>query len=120
MGNLILMVSICMGKSIRIQRVNQLIFLQFQNLLGDKGQLGMVPIDMCQQEYCEGGCYNKLVVSDKPKLVNSHGASFVGVNTDVQRDCGCRATDHTVPIECRPGYCYHGGSCVKDAWDVVR
>ena len=104
----------------KIQPHSVLKFEQFQKLLGSSGTIGMLPIDMCQKETCEVGCYNKLVVTNTPKLVNSHGASFVGVNTAVLGECGCRATDFSSPIECTPGYCYHGGTCIKDPWDVVR
>jgi hypothetical protein len=85
------------------------------------GTINMVPIDMCKFEFCEGGgCYNKLVVTDTPKLINTKGASYVGVDTRVEGTCGCRAREFPPTISCTPGYCYHGGECVKDDWGVVR
>lgn len=92
---------------------------QFQAIIGSDGTIDMVPVDMCRFETCEGGCYNDLVVTDTPKLINTHGVSFVGVNTDIVGQCGCRATTFPKDIDCTPGYCYHGGTCVKDKWNVV-
>ena len=80
----------------------------------------MVPMELCQRETCRGGCYNKLIVTDTPRLINTQGTSFVGVTTEVRMMCGCRARDFSSPIECIPGYCYHGGTCIKDNWNVVR
>ena len=94
--------------------------IQFQAILGNDGTIDMVPVDMCRQENCEGGCYNELVVTDTPRLVNTRGASFVGVNSEIKGQCGCRATTFPTNIDCTPGYCYHGGTCVKDRWNVIR
>lgn len=83
------------------------------------GTIDMIPVDMCQFENCEGGCFNELVVKDTPVLINTKGSSFVGVNTMVMGTCGCQAKNFSDPIGCKPGYCYHGGTCEKDAWGVV-
>ena len=80
----------------------------------------MVPIDMCQFETCEAGCFNELKVSDTPAIVNTAESSFVGVRTEVVGECGCRARDLSQPLTCRPGYCYHGGICEVDRWNQVR
>ena len=85
-----------------------------------QGAIDMVPVDMCQFETCEGGCYNELEVSNSPRVVNTKGASFVGVSTEVVGQCGCKAKMFPTVIECTPGYCYHGGNCVKDKWNVIR
>lgn len=99
--------------------------LQFNSLLRtdgvkNTGEIAMVPVDMCQFESCEGGCYNELIVADTPKLVNTYGASYVGVDTRINGTCGCRAKTFPPEIECTPGYCYHGGECKKDLWGIVR
>ncbi|XP_053376534.1 neural-cadherin-like [Mercenaria mercenaria] len=96
----------------------------FENLLqtegvANVGKIDMVPIDMCQFETCEGGCFNKLVVTENPKMYNTKGSSYVGVDTNVVGECGCRATQFPAAIECTPGYCYHGGVCNKNDWGVV-
>jgi len=81
----------------------------------------MVPIDMCQFETCEGGCFNELVVNEQsPTLINTPGNSYVGVGTNVVGTCGCRATDFSDDVACTPGYCYHGGECMQDEFGVVR
>jgi hypothetical protein len=100
-------------------------FFQFENLLttqgvDNTGTIDMVPIDKCQFETCEGGCFNKLEVKENPKMYNTKGASYVGVETDVIGTCGCRAATFPPTIECTPGYCYHGGICNKNDWGVVR
>ncbi|XP_052798901.1 neural-cadherin-like [Mya arenaria] len=87
--------------------------------LTNTGEIDMVPIDMCRFETCEGGCFNKLVVNDNPVLVKSGGMSYVGVDTDVQGRCGCRSKDFSGGVECTLGYCYHGGTCLKDSWGKV-
>ena len=84
------------------------------------GEIDMVPIDMCQFEDCEGGCFNQLLVTENPVLVDTRGSSFVGVDARVNGTCGCAAKDFSGEVDCEPGYCYHGGECVKDDWGVVR
>ena len=81
----------------------------------------MVNIDMCLQEKCEsGGCSNILEVGDKPNYVNTNGTSFIGIATTVRADCQCKATNFSSPPECTPGYCYNGGTCIKDEWGDVK
>ena len=92
---------------------------QFQNTLPQGASIAQVSIDMCQREICEGGgCFNKLVVGDGPSLVDVPGSSFVGVDTDVVAECGCVAATNIT--ECNAMYCYNGGTCAKDHWDVIR
>ena len=95
------------------------LFLQFESVSGIK--IAMVNIDMCLREKCEsGGCSNILEVGDKPNYVNTNGTSFIGIATTVRADCQCKARDYSSPPECTPGYCYNGGTCIKDEWGDVR
>ncbi|KAL5017034.1 hypothetical protein ScPMuIL_006623 [Solemya velum] len=80
----------------------------------------MVSIDECQLENCGGqGCFNQLVVSDQPVVIDAGDTAFVTMTVRVVGVCGCRATDDTVAVDCTPSFCYNGGTCVKDDWDVV-
>ena len=95
------------------------LFLQFESVSGIK--ISMVNIDMCLREKCEsGGCSNILEVGDKPNYVNTNGTSFIGIATTVRADCQCKARDYSSPPECTPGYCYNGGTCIKDEWGDVK
>ena len=78
----------------------------------------MVNIDECLQETCESGCYNFLNVTGKPNMVNIRGSSIVGVETFVQGKCGCH--ELVSQKECDATYCYKGGTCKKDYWNVLR
>jgi len=111
--------------SIELNLICLLDIFQFQNTLTNSdthrtGEIDMVPIDMCKFETCEGGCFNNLNVSNTPVVIKAGGASYVGVSTRVDGTCGCRATDHSGAIDCTPGYCYHGGTCLKDSWGKVK
>ena len=77
----------------------------------------MINIDECLQETCESGCYNFLNVTGKPNMVSIRGSSIVGVETFVQGKCGCH---EPVSQECDATYCYNGGTCKKDYWNVLR
>ena len=94
-------------------------FTQFEEEARVK--ISMVNIDMCLREVCEsGGCSNILVVGDYPNYVNTNGTAFIGVSTTVKAECQCAATNYTSPPECTPGYCYNGGTCIKDEWGDVK
>lgn len=78
----------------------------------------MINIDECLKETCESGCYNYLNVTGKANLVNVRGNAIVGVETFVQGKCGCH--EPVSQTECDPTYCYNGGTCKKDYWNVLR
>ncbi|XP_071179939.1 neural-cadherin-like isoform X3 [Mytilus edulis] len=77
----------------------------------------MINIDECLKESCESGCYNYLNVTGKANLVNVRGNAIVGVETFVQGKCGCH--EPVSQTECDPTYCYNGGTCKKDYWNVL-
>ncbi|XP_029635711.1 putative neural-cadherin 2 [Octopus sinensis] len=84
-------------------------------------QIDMVGINKCIDEYCDaGGCTNKLIIKDTPVLINSSSTGMIGVNTRVEADCICGARDFSQPVQCTPDYCYNGGVCEKDYFQVVK
>ncbi|GAB1611075.1 hypothetical protein Ahia01_001394500 [Argonauta hians] len=80
-----------------------------------------VDINECQTERCDaGGCTNRLVIKNTPVLINSNETGLVGVNTNVVAECICGARDFSKPVDCTPDYCYNGGYCEKDVFQVVK
>ncbi|CAG5122582.1 unnamed protein product, partial [Candidula unifasciata] len=87
------------------------------------GNLGIkimpLPIDECQDEVFEGGCYNRLEVTGSPVTVSANGTSFVGVEAYVVATEGCEANIFSQHEECTGDYCYNGGTCNVDNWGTV-
>lgn len=77
-----------------------------------------IPIDECQNEVFEGGCYNSLKVTGNPVTVNANGTSFVGVEAYLVATEGCEA-DVFPMNDCTGDYCYNGGTCKKDNWGTL-
>ncbi|XP_059140331.1 neural-cadherin-like isoform X2 [Physella acuta] len=73
-----------------------------------------IPIDECQNEVFEGGCYNKLHISGLPLVVNANGTSYVGVDAYLMAMEGCEADLFPSSSECSGDYCFNGGTCRND------
>ena len=78
-----------------------------------------VPIDHCADELFEGGCYNHLVITGNPVVVNANGTSYVGVEAFTEAREGCQADVFPKTERCDGGYCHNGGSCSKDSWGTL-
>ena len=87
--------------------------IQFE-LLGIK--LLPLPLDECEDEIFEGGCYNKLTVTGKPLTVNANGTSYVGVEAFLVATEGCTADKLAEDNSCTAEYCFNGGTCKRDDW----
>ncbi|GFR69872.1 neural-cadherin [Elysia marginata] len=75
-----------------------------------------LPLDECEDEIFEGGCYNKLTVTGKPLTVNANGTSYVGVESFLVATEGCTADKLAENNVCSAEYCFNGGTCRKDDW----
>ncbi|GFN86028.1 neural-cadherin [Plakobranchus ocellatus] len=78
-----------------------------------------LPIDECEDEIFEGGCYNKLTVTGKPLMVNANGTSYVGVEAYLVATEGCTADQLAEENTCTADYCFNGGTCLKDDWGTL-
>ena len=94
--------------------------IQFQETLPSGAKIAEVPIDACAKEIYEGGCFNEMIITGNPAMVNANRSSFVGVEVLIQANSGCRALDFPGTEECTGDYCFHGGQCVKDKFGSLR
>ncbi|XP_066975574.1 neural-cadherin-like [Macrobrachium rosenbergii] len=81
----------------------------------------MIGINECLDENvpCDGSCTSKLIISDKPYLVDANRTSLVSVDVQVIPDCTCQARDFTgkevkKQVSCRPNPCKNEGRCIKE------
>ncbi|XP_068200505.1 neural-cadherin-like [Palaemon carinicauda] len=81
----------------------------------------MIGINECLDENvpCDGSCTSKLIISDKPYLVDANRTSLVSVDVKVIPDCTCQAKDFTTKdvrqqVSCRPNPCKNEGKCIKE------
>lgn len=78
-----------------------------------------IPLDECQDEKFEAGCYNRLEVTGRPVTVSANGTSFVGVEAYQVAVEGCEADFFPISNDCSGDYCHNGGTCRKDNWGML-
>ena len=90
------------------------------------GAAGWKVVDGADQRVSRGavwvdGCSNVLVTTGLPLLINTNSTAFVGLSSFTQMECSCQArtfVDNS-DVECQPGSCLNGGTCIQRDYGFV-